>query len=334
MTKTFSKRTMAFGMAILMVLMMIPTFASASSTAITGRSNIAQTVYAGPSSSYYTTIGSIGANEQVYILGKEKGLNWYHIQYIAGSSQKSGYVPVDTISSISGGTPHEEEFYGGFAYSNATQTVWSCDEASKAVSIGTVGANEGVTRLYAYGDVMFIEYSTSSGAKRGYVYSPNFSYTGTTCAARVTQNTTLSYGARTDYAFQTAGSLSAGEYVAVLSGSAGLNKVYVEYNTNNGRRRGYMPASNLALHGGTTVSSLPDMYKIQNGQFLPLAPVGVGTSQDVYGGPGRTYATIGSVSAGETIAVLTSMTINGGKWHCIMYEVGDTNVWKTGYIPY
>lgn len=333
MTKKIITRYASFFFGILFIaLNLISIKVEASSTQIRGRSTVAQTVYTGPSSSNYEVMGSIDANEEIYILGKEKGLNWYHIQYHAGSKQKSGYVPISTITSITGGTPNEEEFYGGYAVSNTAQTVWSCDNPSIAVSIGSIGVNEGVTRLYAYDNVMLIEYSTSGKAKRGYVYNPNFSYPiSTTCAARVTSSSTLTYGCKSGYSWGTAGSVDAGEYVAVLAGSAGRNIVYVEYNTSSGRKRGYMPASKLAFHGGVTVASLDDMYGIPGGTEVgayPLAPVSGKTA--VYAGPGTSYAKVGYIMPETTYGFDGEITINGNHWTYIIYK--ENGVMVSGFI--
>lgn len=334
MTKTIKTKAISLFMALLAIvtIMIIPSPAYASTTGTMGRSTIAQTVYAGPSSSNYTTIGSISANERVYILGKEKGMNWYHILYYAGSKQKSGYVPTSYIDSITGNTPQEEEFFGGYAYSNSAQTVWSCDDPSTAVSIGSIGANESVTRLYAYNNVMFIEYSTSSGAKRGYVFSPNFSYPiSTTCAARVTTNTTLLYGCKNGYSWGTAGSVNAGEYVSVLAGSASKNIVYVEYNSASGRKRGYMPASNLSMHGGVTVSKLSDMYGYgTNGGEINAYPISIEGTKTVYAGPSPYSAAIGSVS-NEQVGFDGEITINGQHWTYIIYST-SSGAWKSGFL--
>ena len=331
MKKQISRRLMAFLLLAIMLITTVPVVAHASSTQITGRSTVAQTVYAGPSSSYYTSIGSIGANETVYVLGKEKGLGWYHIQYRAGSKQKSGYVPTNTITSISGGTPGEEEFYGGYAHSNASQKVWSCDDPSLAVSIGSISANEPVTRLYAYGNVMYIEYSTSSGAKRGYVFSPNFSYpVSPTCVARVTASTTLMYGCKSGCTWETAGSVGAGEYVSVLAGSAGRNIVYVEYNSGSGRKRGYMSASNLSMHGGVTVAQLDDMYGYINGSEIGAYPITVTGTAKVYAAPSTSSAAIGSVS-NEEVGFDGELTINGNHWTYIIYKTASGK-WKSGFI--
>lgn len=306
---------------------MIPTTtAQASSTQITGKSTIAQTVYAGPSSSNYTTIGSIGAGEVVYILGKEQGLNWYHIQYHAGNRQKSGYVPTSTITSISGGSPSDEMFYGGFAYSNSNQTVWSCDEASIAVNIGSIGSGEGVTRLYAYGNVMFIEYSTSSGAKRGYVYSPNFSYPDITCVGRVTSNSNISYGYKENFTYLSAGTVYMGEYVSVIATSNSKNIAYVEYNTNSGRKRGYMTLSNLSLHNAP--NNLPNLY----GWSKNFVNVSYPQARTIYAGPSTQYAVVGSISANETVYYDTEIQINGVWYTYIYYRVNGTNSLKSGFV--
>ena len=64
MTKTIKTKAISLFMALLAIvtIMIIPSPAYASTTGTMGRSTIAQTVYAGPSSSNYTTIGSISAN--------------------------------------------------------------------------------------------------------------------------------------------------------------------------------------------------------------------------------------------------------------------------------
>ncbi|MBQ3413845.1 MAG: hypothetical protein IJH39_00525 [Clostridia bacterium] len=332
MTRTIDKKVVAVFMALLTIFMVFPNVAHASSTQITGRSTTAQTVYTGPSSSNYESAGSIGANEEVYILGKEKNQNWYHIQYHAGSKQKSGYVPTSTITSISGGTPSNEEFYGGYAVSTTYQTVWSCDDASIAVNIGSVSANEGVTRLYAYGNVMYIEYSTSGKAKRGYVFNPQFSYPeNVTCAARVTNSSSISYGLGGDGPWATVGSVAAGEYVAVIAGSNSLNTVYVEYNTSSGRKRGYMSASNLEFHGGVSLGALSDMYGFVGPNYLGGTNAGpVNSTTYVYAGPGYPYASVGYLDAGETYVWVTDITINNHSWSYIHYKVNGA--WKSGFI--
>lgn len=148
-----------------------------SDTSKPGTMLSAQNVYAGPNSSDYFKVGSVSNGEMVYLLGQQAG--WYHIQYmITGSSnQKSGFVPVSTVSNNY--NVHEEQMTGGQRYPQQGLQVKSCDDFNIAVNVGSVFAGEGVTVLYDYGysdpsksyRVAYIEFSTSSGTKRGYVYN-------------------------------------------------------------------------------------------------------------------------------------------------------------------
>ena len=313
---------MCFVMIALMVIPMSMT-AHASSTAITGRSTINQTVYTGPDSSDYVSAGSISSGETVYILGKVKNMDWYHIQYHAGTKQKAGYVPTSTITNISGGTPHEEIYNGGLRMAVRSFDVYSCDDSSISVDIGGISANETFTLLYAYqySDssksylVAYIEYSTSSGAKRGYVYYPEFieNITGTngvTSVARMRSTATVYHGEDSS-AYATIGTIGANEFVSVVCKKG--DWVYVEYNTNSGRKRGYMNSSFLVEEN--TSNNIKTFAEYQG---LKKATAEL----NVYGGPNSNYAKIGTIYNQEVItlieiereyAYIEYSTNNGGK---------------------
>ena len=103
----------------------IHTYSENSLDGATGVMNTARTVYFGPSSSNYAVVGSVEKNEDIVVLGKNAG--WYFISYVVGSTStfKSGYVPVSTVSSISGSV-HEQVFEEGYNYSDSELTVKSC----------------------------------------------------------------------------------------------------------------------------------------------------------------------------------------------------------------
>lgn len=94
------RRFLSLILCLAMCLAVMPcTTAMASSPSIRGYSTTAQTVYTGPSSSNYASIGSISNGEQIYVLGQERG--WYHIVYNVNSGgQKSGYVPIMFVTSV------------------------------------------------------------------------------------------------------------------------------------------------------------------------------------------------------------------------------------------
>lgn len=230
-----------------------------SSRDILGYSESAQTVYSGPDSSNYSSIGSIIAGEKLYILGTSAG--WYHIQYVISGTdngdhvelEKAGYIPIGSLSSISG-TPSEEQFTVGQAYPQQGLNVQTCDDFDISTKLGSVSAGEGVTILYDYGysdwtgksyRVAFIEYSTASGTKRGYVYKDqldNASYP--TSVARV-MDTNSAYSGP-DNSYVKLGGAYYNEYVTILAKNTGNDWVFVEYNTSTGRKRGYMLYTKLS----------------------------------------------------------------------------------------
>ena len=248
---------------------------------------------------------------------------------------KSGYVPQSNLYNVSG-TPNEEDFWGGYAISNASQTVYSCDDYSKKVNIGSVSSQEGVTRLYGYNatasngqtyPVLFIEYSTSSGAKRGYIFNPNFSYPyEETCVGRLTMGQHTYYGANDGWcywdntSFGQAGFIGEGEYVAVLAKNG--DYMYVEYNTSAGRKRGHV--SSTYVHPYNSPGHFADVPFYSSGTIL----LGV-TSDNVRSGPGSAYPIIGSV-ANEDILMWLGIKING--YRLIQYKVNNSSTVKTGYV--
>lgn len=274
--KLTSRRLVTLILTLLMLLSVAPTTAFASSPSIRGYSSYAQTVYTGPSSSLYTSIGSISQNELIYILGTEDG--WYHIVYNVNSGgQKSGYVPISSIHNVYGGTPVEDSFWGGYVMSNSTQRVYSCDDYSTKIDIGSVSANEGVTKLYGYNatasngqvyPVYFVEYSTSSGTKRGYIFYPDFTEPIVTTVGRVTTNCNLVYGFFDaynywdGYSFGTSGSVYAGELVCVVAKNG--NYMQIEYNTKQGRKRGYISSSYVSMYNNSGLY-FPDLPFFYNG---------------------------------------------------------------------
>jgi len=301
-----------------------------SSRDIIGYSESSQNVYAGPYGSNYATIGSVSAGEKLYILGTNAG--WYHIQYvITGTNngdgvelEKSGYIPIGTLSSISG-IPSEENFTGGQAYPKQNLEVQTCDDFDISTKMGSVSSGEGVTILYdyTYSDwtgksyrVALIEYSTSSGTKRGYVYKDqldNASYP--TSVARVIDTNAAYTGP--DNSFVKLGGAYYNEYVTVLAKNTGNDWVFVEYNTSSGRKRGYMSYTKLSN------CNYPGSYNdLATNKGLKQA-----TQQlTVYGGPSNNNANIGAIFSQEIVSIY------GTEKGYAYVEYSTTNGAKRGYV--
>lgn len=288
----------------------------------TGYSSLSQNVYSGPDSSNYFKVGSVNNGEKLYILGQSAG--WYHIQYIidgqyngdGANLEKSGYVPKGNVRDITGGTIIEEDLIGGQGYPKQGVDVQSCDDFDISTKIGSVYAGEGVSILYDYGysdwtgksyRVAYIEFSTSSGTKRGYVYKDQLNESSyTTSISRVI--TTSSAYSGPDGSFVKLGGAYYNEYVTVLAQQD--NWTFVEYNTPSGRKRGYMLSANLE-------------NPYSGNKFFNYSGMRMATEKlTVYGGPNNNNANIGSVFNQEIVSYLGSErgyayveynTANGGK---------------------
>lgn len=258
-------------------------------------------VYFGPSSTDYAKVGSVDNNEKIYLLGQSAG--WFHIQYHVGSTgtQKSGYVPTSTVHNIVANPPvHEEILTGGHRYANSKITIYSCDDLSIAVSVGTVFEGEGVTILYNYAysgsngsyNISFVEYSTSSGTKRGYTYSSNLvAPTYITTIARVTATSSAYSGP--DSSYIKLGGAYYNEYVAILAKNG--EWCFAEYNTTSGRKRGYMKMAYLSESNPSN-----SMKNFVSNKGLKKTTIEL----PVYGGPNSNYAKIGTIYSQEVVSLL------------------------------
>lgn len=303
-----------------------------SSTAIKAVIGTSSNVYHGPDSSNYAKVGSIDAGEDpVYILATSMG--WYHIEYLVTSTgkHKSGYIPASVVSSYSGGTPNEEDFYGGYCYATTELDVRTCDDFNLTAPVGTLFKHEGCTMIFHYdfvdGDrtyhVAFIEYSTSSGVKRGYVYNKYLSFPCETCVAVMNEKATVYAGPNSGFA--SIGSISKGEFISIIAKES--NDIYVEYNTTNGRKRGYIKYSQVTPYHRPAV--FPDFYT--NGTQSHIVDERV----VVYGGPNSNYAELGAVRNEDVTCFNTNKTNTDEytfEYTCIEYTVGTTGQRKRGYV--
>lgn len=298
-----------------------------SSTQITGFATLKTNVYHGPNSSVYASVGSIGPLETVNVLATSMG--WYHIEYSVGSTnqRKTGYVPQSSLSSITGGTLAEEDFYGGYCYASTALDVRTCDDFSRTAAVGTLFQNEGCTFLFSYinngSNIAFIEYSTSTGTKRGYVYSQYLNFPYETIVGIAIENTSIYAGINTsDYS--KLGSVNANELVSVIAKNG--DDIYVEYNTTGGRKRGYMKWNQINPRDYNTGMVFSDLYTYNNsgiGSFIS-------GNEIVYGGPSTAYANIGSVNS-ETIINFTSNNSTFPLTY-IEYWITGSSIKKSGYI--
>ena len=132
----------------------------------------AQTVYYGPSTSTYPSVGSVSQNETVTAIWKEG--TWAHIEYsVTGTSNKKrGYVPTSTVN-ITESVPTITN-QNLTRYVNTSGTTYTGPASTGYVAAGSVSRGE--TVFYTgqmFNSYAFIEYAITgtSQKKRAYFYA-------------------------------------------------------------------------------------------------------------------------------------------------------------------
>lgn len=273
------------------------------------------TVYSGPSADIYASIGSVSADEGVRCIFKE--LDYFCIDYIAGSVLKRGYVAKNAVSNYASvGSVLNEPVRIGYLDCNGTAsaTVYTGPNMTTYALAGTVAAGESVTVIEnSASGFLHIEYSSSNKTKRGYIQSSKLEDKKRGKLARVNGNLNeyhvyngpdLSEDNTSVYV--TNESVYNGEYVIVLDqieqGQYNRAWYYIDFNTKDGRKRGYIPQDSITdIRGnGAIVSERKGAY------------IARGNSQEaeinLYFGPSDTYAQGGAISSGELVSVLAGRT--------------------------
>ncbi len=287
-------------------------------------------VYAGPSKDIYASIGSIDMGESIVVIGESLG--WYHIRYFITKSnqEKMGYVPKSYIAYI-GSTGGEEDFYGEFCYAKAKTTIRSTQNFADSVKdFGTVGQYEGMTLLYSYeyfGNVIsFVEYSTSNGTKRGYVYESDIQKPLSNKSCVLIANTKKTVYSGPDSGYANIGAIGNTELAVILAKEG--NWLYIEYNTTGGRKRGYITIDSITYYHRP--NSFPDFIRTTYSGSVDQN-AWVTNKETVYGGPNTTYANIGAVNDEAIINYKTNSGSNEPLTY-IEYWITGSSTKKCGYI--
>lgn len=288
----------------------------ANSSALQAIPALSTNVYAGPSTSIYANIGSVDSSDTVGVLGKEG--SYYYIQYSTSSGAKRGYIAKSSLKSFASDAKVEPTGVESVAaYADAPKTactVYSCPN-SNCATIGSISADEGITVFSSIKDngYTFVEYSTSSNTKRGFVSTSLLKGYNDGVKGKASKDTNIYYTTKADLKL---GSIYNEEYVIVL-GTTG-NYYYIEYNSPSGRKRGYTAKTAINLYSSSGISNIAT-----SGERIKMQ-----SAQIVYSGPSSTYANVGSVSQNEYVVLIDKGTRG---WYLIDYSAAGTR--KQGYVP-
>lgn len=299
-----------------------------------------QIVYSGPKNNgTYCTVGSISNLEAVAILGSEG--DYYHILYaVTGSNtEKTGYVLKSNILKNPLDEVTEEVMSGGYRYAKQGVNIQSRGLYSVATEYGSISSTEGVTLLYSYNinngsevyQVGFIEFWTANGMKRGYVKMQYLENPFNSTLIKSSQER-VTYSGPNASMFNIStdtGKIGVNEYVCAL-GYTG-DYIFIEYNTNTGRRRAFCAKSDLGITNPSSlgITQLPTLQMNQG--YISSA------SQTVSGGPGEaqvlcTYT--GAIGQNESVYRQSEEGLNPYNqlgYTYIVFHVG--NSFKGGFVP-
>ena len=278
-------------------------------------------VYGGPSDVNYAKIGSVDSDESVGVINKENG--WFYIQYYTSNGPKRGYVKCSMVYSdgyISDKVDEKSGTYYGNNNSSYTNANIYAGPSETYATIGSVFGYEGLTQFTLQeNSFYFIEYSTSSGTKRGYIRDSDLSGRSEGGLAIVSQdNVSTYYGPDfTDSLNLSLGSVWSDEYITVIQKNN--EKSYIEYNTLSGRKRGYVSNSGLIFLNQT---GIPALNNYTESLYSSLQ------TTKVYSGPDDNYASVGTIGIGENVTVFDN---NVYGYSYIRYSTNSG--FKRGYVP-
>ncbi|QTL49763.1 SH3 domain-containing protein [Priestia aryabhattai] len=242
----------------------------------------------------YGIIGSVVKDQTLSVVSKSG--SWYKINY----NGRTGYVSSDYVQA-SGTTPSAESTT--YIVTASTLNVRS-GAGTNYAAIGSMTKGQKLSVVSKSGDWYKINYS----GRTGYVSSDYVQASGTATSPAesttyIVMASTLNVrsGAGTNYA--SIGSVTKGQTLSVVSKSGSWYKI------NYNGRTGYVSSDHVQA-SGTTPSAESTTYIV------------TASTLNVRSGAGTNYASIGSVTKGQKLSVVSK----SGSWYKINYNGG------TGYV--
>lgn len=272
-------------------------------------------VYSGPGKESYAAVGSLNAFETYETIYKELGFQYIEYKVDGTNTLKRGYI--DQYGGGSGTIPSNYS-YGQGGNVKSSCTVYSGPSSSYA-TVGSVSSGESVTllsqtRIASNIVYWYLEYSSSSGSKRGYVLATNIT-TNDNTGLGVTLNDIEVY----DSYVVNSGSLCKNEYFVITGYNDNYYKIEYNITTNAARKTGYVFKSEVQ-----SINKNATFPRVANSDAIHAKPK---QTTSVYAGPSaKIYANIGSVYATDTVGVLGKE----GSYYYIQYSTSLGS--KRGYV--
>lgn len=291
-----------------------------------------QTVYYGPATSTYPSMGTVFTSDSIKWLWVDG--SWYFIEYPVSGGHKRGYIPAAAVSGASSdnSTPAFSSLISnaGARTVESGATTYTGPNSNGYPSAGSVSTGEKVQYLgYKENGYSFIEYSVgSSGQKKRAFFNGAFKEkdetpdpdSGTSKQTRMRSAQTVYYGPSAS-SYKTVGSVGAGEAVTAVVADENNEWVQIEYNAGSAglKKRGYVKTATTEL---ASASGLP--HTSRKGSLTVTA------SGTAYTGPSSSkYYEAGSLSRGETV---TDLGYEEAGYCLVEYDVTSTSYKKCAYF--
>lgn len=298
---------------------------------INAKMKTGSTVYCGPSSSIYASVGSVDAGADVVLICRDPiDSNYVYAGYAINVGEaadaKRGYIPVSAVNvSVTDVNKLPARSANGRACRCTSKLTVINKPVGGSASVGSISANESFTRFDETDNAYtYVEYSTSSKTKRGFVLTSSLSSGSNTGRTGVVAESCDVYHGPDLDGYAKVGSVDAGEVVAVLEYETPISAdkwLMIEYNTTSGRKRGYVPRHYISI---TSFSGVNVMRKIQS-----IATFAGTASAKAYYGPNTTFPSVGSIGAGELVSLIDQWDTNGS-YRFIEYNTSGGK--KRGYV--
>lgn len=298
---------------------------------INAKMKTGSTVYCGPSSSIYASVGSVDAGADVVLICRDPiDSNYVYAGYAINVGEaadaKRGYIPVSAVNvSVTDVNKLPARLANGKACRCTSKLTVINKPVGGSASVGSISANESFTRFDETDNAYtYVEYSTSSKTKRGFVLTSSLSSGSNTGRTGVVAESCDVYHGPDLDGYAKVGSVDAGEVVAVLEYETPISAdkwLMIEYNTTSGRKRGYVPRHYISI---TSFSGVNVMRKIQS-----IATFAGTASAKAYYGPNTTFPSVGSIGAGELVSIIDQWDTNGS-YRFIEYNTSGGK--KRGYV--
>lgn len=195
---------------------------------------------------------------------------------------------------------------------------------------GYIYAGEFFTVLVDESDAnaYYVQYNitTSPGYKQGYIKkSNNYTEDSNTCAGQMIRGSTVYFGPD-ENTYNTVGSVNYGECVAVLAKSDNGKWYYIEYDTVNGRKRGYVPVLTFSCLS-KVVLYCPEYRYAGSSTDGPFSTT---KTHALYAGETTKHNQVGTIPAGSTVKVVNSFQEGSKNIFFIMCE--HNGKYTSGYI--